>query len=310
MTTYDHEKFIAQAIESVLTQNTNFPYELVIGEDCSTDGTREIVCRYAARYPEVIRTLLPEHNIGAHENFRQVFYASRGQYLAILEGDDYWTSSEKLQIQADVLDAHPETSICCHRCLKHYEDNSQPDLACPAPPAALEGVFQIDGILDHRLGVVTGSVMFRRVIDCIPKWSDELIMGDIPLLVTLAGHGDIRLLREIMSVYRIHSGGTWSGMDELAQMRASQQMLLLFERHLDPKYLPVIRKALFKHSYDIGTASFSAGKSDDCRQCLWDCVKLSGIFSLLPQKLLLALKGYCGWVFPARRRLRRMWRQR
>src|ERR1017187_10207934 len=89
MITYNHEKYIAQAIESVLMQKTNFPFELVIGEDCSTDGTGAIVAEYSRKYPEIIRAHLRERNLGALENFRALFRACRGKYLALLEGDDY-----------------------------------------------------------------------------------------------------------------------------------------------------------------------------------------------------------------------------
>src|ERR1017187_2565779 len=110
MITYNHEKYIAQAIESVLMQKTDFPYELILGEDCSTDGTREIVREYSRKHPEIVRAPPRERTLGAKENVRQIVFASRGKYIALLEGDDYWTSQEKLQLQADLLDAHPETA--------------------------------------------------------------------------------------------------------------------------------------------------------------------------------------------------------
>src|SRR6185312_12408987 len=95
-----------------LVQETDFPIELVIGEDCSTDGTRDIVKRYAARYPEIVRALLPGKNIGVHANFDAVLKSCRGTYIAMLEGDDYWTSPKKLQKQADFLDSHPDHALC------------------------------------------------------------------------------------------------------------------------------------------------------------------------------------------------------
>jgi glycosyltransferase involved in cell wall biosynthesis len=103
MITYNHEKFIAQAMESVLAQQTDFPIELVIGEDCSTDGTREIVEQFAARYPDVIRPILHEKNVGMHRNGQAVLEACNGEYLAFLEGDDYWTNPAKLQSQVLAL---------------------------------------------------------------------------------------------------------------------------------------------------------------------------------------------------------------
>src|SRR3712207_1086613 len=96
MLAYNHEKFIAQALDSALMQQVNFDYEIVIGEDCSTDNTRDILIRYQKEYPHRIRLLLPEKNLGMHDNLIQTFKACRGDYIAFLEGDDYWTSPNKL----------------------------------------------------------------------------------------------------------------------------------------------------------------------------------------------------------------------
>uniref|UniRef100_A0A7V3E6Q4 Glycosyltransferase n=1 Tax=Ignavibacterium album TaxID=591197 RepID=A0A7V3E6Q4_9BACT len=112
MITYNHEKYIAQAIDSVLMQRTNFDFEIVIGEDCSTDRTREIVLEYKAKYPDKIKLLLQEKNVGMMQNFIDTFNACKGKYIALLEGDDYWTDQYKLKKQVDILEAHPEYSMC------------------------------------------------------------------------------------------------------------------------------------------------------------------------------------------------------
>ena len=104
MITYNHEPFIAEAIESVLMQQTAFDFELVIGEDCSTDNTRDVVNAYATKLPETIKPLLHARNLGMLRNFATVYHACQGQYIAILEGDDYWTDSCKLQKQVMHMD--------------------------------------------------------------------------------------------------------------------------------------------------------------------------------------------------------------
>ncbi len=111
MITYNHEKYIAQAIESALMQKTNFDYEIVIGEDCSTDGTREIVKYYAEKYPEKIRAIFNEKNLGMIPNFINTLNKCRGKYIAMLEGDDYWTDPYKLQKQVDFLESHPDYGL-------------------------------------------------------------------------------------------------------------------------------------------------------------------------------------------------------
>jgi glycosyltransferase involved in cell wall biosynthesis len=119
MMTYNHERFIAQAIESVLEQKTSFDLELVIGEDCSTDGTRKIVAEYARKYPEKIKAMFRETNLGMTANGIQTLRECRGRYIALLEGDDYWTDPLKLQKQVDFLDVHPTCTACAATVTKY-----------------------------------------------------------------------------------------------------------------------------------------------------------------------------------------------
>ena len=111
MMTYNHETFIGQAIESVLAQETPFDWELVVGEDCSTDGTRAVVQEYCARFPDKIRLLPGDRRIGQMPNFARTIKACRGEYIAKLEGDDYWTDPKKMEKQVQFLDAHPDTVL-------------------------------------------------------------------------------------------------------------------------------------------------------------------------------------------------------
>src|ERR1039457_1266483 len=107
MITYNHEPYIRKAITGVLSQETLFPFELVIGEDCSADGTREIVLEYAERYPDTVRVITSAHNVGFHKNGLRTFEACRGDYVAFCEGDDCWHDSSKLQTQVTFLITHP-----------------------------------------------------------------------------------------------------------------------------------------------------------------------------------------------------------
>ena len=259
--------------------------------------------------------------MGALENGRDIFRACRGKYLALLEGDDYWTSPEKLQVQADLLDNHPETTICAHHVVCHglpedrlragYE-NAQPDEKLPHLPG---GFYNLKHLLQrhpHQIApfLYTGSVMFRRVIDDIsPEWSRQLAMGDMPLFVELALHGNICLLEEVMGVYRVHGGGCWVGM---APMRREQNLREMWEalyNRLGPEYRPAIRKRMFYSCYYIGKAHFAAGQPDETRRCLRESLKLSGPLESLPQKAALAITGFGWWAFPLWRQVRRLWRR-
>ena len=131
MITYNHERFIRQAIESVLDQKVNFDFEIVIGEDCSTDSTRTIVAELQQQYPDRIVALMRPHNLGAMRNLQETLAACKGQYVALLEGDDYWTSQHKLQKQVDFLDARPDCAISCHRAQFIDEMNSGQNSCVP-----------------------------------------------------------------------------------------------------------------------------------------------------------------------------------
>jgi glycosyltransferase involved in cell wall biosynthesis len=111
MITYNHKPYIAQAIEGALRQQTSFPYEIVIGEDCSTDGTRAIVFDYHRRYPEAVRPVTSDHNVGAFANATRAYAECRGKYVAYCDGDDYWHNPHKLQMQVDFLEAHPDYGL-------------------------------------------------------------------------------------------------------------------------------------------------------------------------------------------------------
>jgi glycosyltransferase involved in cell wall biosynthesis len=121
--TYNHEPYIAQAIESVLAQKADFPFEYVIGEDCSTDRTRAIVDGYARRYPDVIRVVSGPVNVGALANIIRVNGAMRGKYIATLEGDDFWSDETKLRRQVDFLERHPEYGVV-HTDVNHLHQES------------------------------------------------------------------------------------------------------------------------------------------------------------------------------------------
>jgi glycosyltransferase involved in cell wall biosynthesis len=210
MVTYNHEKYIAQAIESVLMQQVNFTYEFIIGEDCSTDRTREIVADYQKRYPHIIRALLHDTNQGVSGNVALVGGAARGQYLAALDGDDYWTSPDKLQKQVDFLDSHPDFVLCFHNCLFFQEDENgrrhNQWLHCPAEQ---KSVITIEDLMVANC-IPTCSVMVRAGYGEFPEWIRSFTLLDWPLHILTLQNGSGGYIDEVMSAYRLHHGGSWA----------------------------------------------------------------------------------------------------
>jgi glycosyltransferase involved in cell wall biosynthesis len=204
MLTYNHEKYIAQAIEGVMMQQTDFSVELVIGEDCSKDRTRRICREYKAKYPDRIKLLLPERNIGIDRNGTDTMNACTGKYVAICEGDDYWTDPNKLQRQVDFLEANPQYTMCVHQCQSIYEYiDREPELFTrkPKDTFTLNDIFE--GCPFHMATVAVRSE-YPKMDGGIPN---NIVSGDRCLYMLCAAHGPIKFLPETMSVYRINRTG-------------------------------------------------------------------------------------------------------
>ena len=232
MVTYNHQEFIAQAIDSVLMQEVDFEYEIVIGEDCSTDNTRQIVVDYQRKYPDKIRLLLHEVNLGAHENFIASYKACEGEYIALLEGDDYWISSDKLKKQVDFLDQNSDFTICFTNSLLFWEDSFRES-----------EVFLKDKLqqftteyLLFRNFISTPSVMYRNgLVKEFPSWYTNLGMGDWSLSILIAEQGSIGYIDEVMSAYRNHNRGVWSSKNKDYQLIETIRMLSVFEKYFATK---------------------------------------------------------------------------
>jgi glycosyltransferase involved in cell wall biosynthesis len=216
--TYNHEKFVSQALDGVLMQKTDFNFEVLIGEDDSSDDTRKIVKEYARRYPGKIRLFL--------NNRRDVIYInskptgrynlinnlkhSQGEYIALLEGDDFWSDQQKLQKQVDFLEDHPECSMCFHWVDRLDEESGQL-IDPPIGPEVMQEAYALDDLYEQGNFIGTCSVVYRnRMFKGIPDWYYNVPVGDFPLHLLNAAHGKIGFIDEIMGVYRMHKGGVFS----------------------------------------------------------------------------------------------------
>lgn len=234
--TYNQEKYIAQAIEGALFQQTNFDYELVVGEDCSTDCTKEIILSYQSRHPEKIRLLTTEQNLGMMENFTRAIEACQGQYIALCEGDDYWTDPCKLQKQVDFLDSNPEYSMCFHKSVTANEIN--PDEGGFVYPAFTEDSdLTLEDILTSNPAFTASVVFKKKYLEPLPNWFQNSPFGDWAVYLLVSRFGKIRYLNECMSVYRIHTGGvhssqTYSDSGEIKNLKKHIKFNKLISRHI------------------------------------------------------------------------------
>lgn len=250
MITYNHEKFIAQALDSVLMQEVNFDYEIVIGEDFSTDTTREIVIRYQKKYPEKIRLLLPEKNLGMIKNFVATFKACKGEYIALLEGDDYWTAPDKLQIQVDYLDKHPDCAISFHNCEEFYDDSDKPSwYSCSDDQ---KEISTIEDLISKCNFIPTCSQVFRNgLFDDFPDWYYSLEMGDWTLNLLNAQYGNIGYINKVMGRYRLHEGGVWSMRNQAQNIQDVIKAYQIIDIFFNYKYHPLVIARLTEFYYDL-----------------------------------------------------------
>jgi glycosyltransferase involved in cell wall biosynthesis/SAM-dependent methyltransferase len=216
---YNHEPYIRQALESALEQRTDFPVEIVVAEDASTDGTAGIVTALAAEHP-AIRPMFRARNAGMQVNLREGWATCRGRFIALLEGDDYWTDPAKLQRQVDFLAAHPSSSLVFHRVVE--VDESDRILGPPVPPEPATA-FDI-GRLARTNFIPTCSVVYRAgLVPELPRELEPLPMADWPLHLLHAARGDIGFLDATMGAYRRHAGGVWSSRDRRWQRQQQVQ---------------------------------------------------------------------------------------
>jgi glycosyltransferase involved in cell wall biosynthesis len=211
LVTWNHAPFIAQAIESVLSQETSRSFELIISEDASTDGTREIVEQQAARDTR-IRTMFSERNLKSNEPVLRAIRAARGRYLCLLDGDDRWLVSDKIERQACLLDASPDVPACFHNALVAFNSEVEPSARRWTPPNQSKrttfGELWEWNPFATCAGMLRSSALERLgdwYVGCFP-------VTDWPLYLLCAEHGDLEFVDDPVGLYRVHGGGEVSGL--------------------------------------------------------------------------------------------------
>ncbi len=254
MVTYNHENYIAEAIESVLMQQTNFKYRLVIGEDYSTDKTREICIQYKKKNPDKIHLILNKKNLGATQNSYNIHYACTAKYQAMLEGDDYWTDPFKLQKQVDFLEGNNEFSVCFH--IAEYVNTLENKISY-FPEKLQKNELTIEDVLQFPSNgwfLMTSTILYRKsAIQDLPGWFLEFRNGDCLTVMLASLRGKIYFLREDMSIYRLHTGGIMqSNMFSNINVTKSLYLLFLkFNKYSNYKFQKLIFKQLLIFLYEI-----------------------------------------------------------
>ncbi len=244
--TYNHEQFIGQAIESFLMQECNFEFEIVLGEDCSTDKTREILLDYAGKFPDKIKLVLPEHNLGPAGNFINTFKNCSGKYIAFCEGDDYWTDKNKLQFQVDFLVHNPDFSTCFHTV---YELRNAKLKLSEVEYSKNDGIYSLEDFA-LRSFIFTLSIVFRNNLKSeFPVWFKECALPDFALHMLNGQFGKFKGFNKPMAVYRRHDGGVFSMKPLEHKVAAIEQTIDILQQHF-PESIGSILKMQKQNLYE------------------------------------------------------------
>lgn len=267
--TFNHARYIRECLEGFLMQKTTFPVRIVIYDDCSTDSTSEIIKEYQVEYPQLFFVTRPPFNTWKHperRNYGRPFREARNvaKYIAMCEGDDYWTDPLKLQKQVEFLEEHPDFSFTFHDALVKHENTGKQHPRI--------GDRKIDETVDLKSVIIqnnfpTASLVYRTsAYNAISKKTLKTSKGDYALVIRLAEKGLGKYIPEVMSAYRLHEGGVWSSMSMDYKLTESVKFYdLLYDYFEDP----AIRKVIVqKRNSTIHSLSLAALRRGEFRKGL------------------------------------------
>lgn len=269
MLAHNHEAYIAQAIESILGQQCEFPFELIIGEDCSQDRTRGICLDYQKRYPGIIRVVFSNENVGMHRNFARIWYRARGKYIAMCEGDDYWIDRDKIAKQVAWLEERPAFTMCGTITEKIRQDKDVFWIKCGvAGPVEIKEQYSIEDLIPNY-NFHFSSIMLRKDAVRFPLWFWDVYCVDRPLYLLCAEKGPVGFLPEVTSVYRLHEGGIWSPSDNRGKALKSIKLFENIDLYFEGRYRNLIRQTVSNIIWSYMAESLDAGDLAGARKLFW-----------------------------------------
>lgn len=259
--TYNEENTIEECLDSVLSQDIDVDYEVVVADDGSTDATRSILQRYEARYPDRIRLVFHDENQGHIRTFWSLQQRARGKFVAVLDGDDYWTDRRKLQKQLDRLRSDPPLRMvgCQYRSV--FETQRSGPAGSPPQPERI----QLDQFL-HGVWIGASTVLYHRsVLENLPDWVYECAGDDKVLQFLCVREGPIGFINEAMVAYRVRNSGVFGSKESTAGIEWMIEYLLYFERELTGIHRKIVRYKLSNKYYMLAQKYAEVGKVKESR---------------------------------------------
>lgn len=239
--TCNQEKYIRDTLDGFLRQRTTFRFKVFVGEDHGTDSTSSIVLEYAQNHPDVVCPFIRERNLGAQRNLIDLCQRANSPYLALCEGDDFWTDEFKLQKQFEFMENHPECNVCFTRTeidapadwyrRKEYLRRRDGKIYIPDsfPKFHVASEFHAADLVMRGMMPHTSSLFYRWCYDIpFPDWYFQGIMGDVPLLLLQAGSSLVGYIPDTTSVYRINPGGVYSSQNHVDLIRKTRRDYIRF----------------------------------------------------------------------------------
>ena len=234
---YNQKLYINQCLDSILDQRGNFKMEVILGDDESTDGSDEILQEFVNKYPDKLCLLPRQSNLGYVRNFKRCIDACSGDYIAFCDGDDYWTDTNKLQKQLECLQKHQDYSMCFSAIQLFYQDEGRFALHQGQQSFASDRLSTEDLIKDNIIANFSCCFFRSENITNLPKKLFDLDrFADYIVCICCAEMGPIGFIKEVMSVYRIHRGGAWSGSSLIANIKRGLPYLDKYDSLLNYKY--------------------------------------------------------------------------
>ncbi|MBQ3766762.1 MAG: glycosyltransferase family 2 protein [Bacteroidales bacterium] len=269
---FNHEPFIRKCLDGFVMQQTSFPFEILIHDDASTDRSADIIREYEARFPNLLKPIYQTENqyskgVGIWRTFQ--FPRAKGKYIALCEGDDYWTDPDKLQKQVDYMEAHPGCSLCFHNAMVHWYDKEIPDeLYANFETGDFSGGRLIQNWISPTASFLFRSEHIQEYLDLRAR-HPQLAFGDIPLLMFLSQFGSIHGMSDVMSVYGKHIGG-WTHSASAAKMykdgRSWEELRAMFKPYkaitsdmVSKRYVNATVQSLKERNFSVFMKAFYRG---------------------------------------------------
>jgi glycosyltransferase involved in cell wall biosynthesis len=308
MITHNHEPYVAQAIDSILAQQCDFEFELIIGEDCSQDRTREICEDYARSLPGRVQLVTSAANVGMHRNLARIWDRARGKYIALCEGDDYWTDLRKLAKQVAFLEGRPDYTLCgayTHK-IRQADGGQWEPAGRVGPPAVKECYGLEDLILDYSFH--TSSVLLRKEVVRFPDWFQDQYCADRPLYLLCAEQGPVGFIPEVMSVYRLHGTGVWAPTALVDKAEKGRRLFQTLDAYFAQRYTRLVQRTLGGIIWSYMAEALAAGDLKTGRRLFWMAIShfvRAGRFGMVRHWLVALLRLYAPRLYAGAKRMER-----